>query len=78
MDWDGLEMRYGLETRKTSKRLYNELRFDVETDLAVQKSFVFRLLISKHHAWAIKPKRCHWMIDSLYQKYIVFTVHKFA
>ena len=28
---------------------YNELRFDVETVLAVHKSFVFRLLIFKQH-----------------------------
>ena len=28
---------------------YNELRFDVETVLAVHKSFVFRLLIVKQH-----------------------------
>ena len=57
---------------------YNELRFDVGTVLAVHKSFVFRLLIFKQHSWAIKPKRCYWMIASLYQKYIVFTGHKFV
>ena len=39
----------------------------------VLKSFVFRLLIFKQHGWAIKPKRCYWMIASLYRKYIVFT-----
>ena len=53
---------------------YNELRFDVDTVLAVHKSFVFYLLIFKQHGWAIKQSGVQDQVSKCVSEIYVYNV----